>query len=226
MNKIGAEFDFEWPHLDPGAVYYFPGDKQQQERQNQYLIKNRKELTKKLLPEVKKEIKFFNPKTSEIYPYVQESQDGIIFHINFGECFKLGIDGPGDKMVYYEGINYFGGNAIAYNIASKLIEMINPDIDTPKILHDKNMTLHYPLPKDLKLLPKEKGDWKLEEEWIKGLYEIAELENPKTRLTSIYQKIENEDGNIFVRDGVLEATVKDNHQKISWVCSTLMGLTS
>jgi len=224
VKKQGAFFELEWPHLNPGAIYYFLGNKEAQKEQNKFLIDNRKELASKLMVEVKKEIDFFDSKTSEHYPYLQESEKGIIFHINNGgKYFKLGQDsGMDGQIVSGHNLDYFIENAIAFNSASKLVEIINPKIDAPKILHDENNTLYYPLPNGREILPIKNGSFNLKKEFVQNIYNLVKLGGPTLILENGYQKIENKNGKILIEKGLLKAIPKRGHKEFSWICSKLI----
>lgn len=226
MKKQGAWFAFDWPHLNPCTIYYFPGDKTEQKRQEEFLIKNRKELSEELSPFVKKEMEFFAYTDSQGHPYAQESANGITVYLDYGgRSFKLGIDaGNAGKIVMGHHLDYFPNRAVAFNTASKLVEMLNPEIDTPKILHDEKKTLYYPLPKGLQLLPQENGKAKLTPEWIQSLYNHMKVGDADVSLTPSYQRIDNKYGNIFIRDGIMEMSPTAGHKEFSWICSKLMYL--
>ena len=225
MKKPGANFGIDTPHLNPGVTYYFPGDRVKQKELKKLLIERKNELAEKLSPEVKKEIEFFDPKTSSYYPYFDISNEGLIVYINdFGKWFELKEEFG--QIVHGHNLDYFIENAIAFNTASKLIELLNPKINTPKVLHDKNKTLHYPLPNNLQILPEKSKEGSLTKEWINSLYHLMKLGNAKLILEKGIQKIENNYGNIIIKEGVINAVPNQGHKEFSWICSKLLYLTN
>ncbi|MFA5953895.1 MAG: hypothetical protein WC812_04850 [Candidatus Pacearchaeota archaeon] len=224
MEKQGAYFGYDTPHLNPGAIYYFPGDKNEQKKLKKLLIDKKEELAKKLLPEVKKEIEFFDPNTSSSYPYFGFSNEGITFYINNdGKWFELKEEFG--NIVSGHNLDYFVENAIAFNTASKLIELLNPNIDTPKVLHDDNKTLYYPLPNNLQMLPEKNEECVLTQEWVNSLYNHMKLGDTKLILEKGVQKIENSHGKIIIKDGIINAISNQGYKEFSWICSKLLYLT-
>lgn len=216
MKKYAAIFELGWPTLNPRVNYSFPGNEREEEWQGNYLTENKKKLFDEIIPFVKKEVDFF-------MPYLSNRVRGKITDKGFyfslgdnGKWFGLEQEILGGFATTHNMLS-FNENAIAYNSASKLIEIITPEIIAPRIFHDKNKTLYYPL--ENKTLPTPENYKDL----VEKIYKITSMEKPELIVNENYHKIINEHGEILIQNKELIATPKERHSGFSEVSSLLIS---
>ena len=223
MNRLGAVFDFGWPHFFEGVCYSWPNQKVDYDK---LFLEKRDGLSPLLLVEMKKQISAMGVSTSvPPYPNVQQGERGLAMGLGDGgrwiELWKM----MGSYFINGHNLDSWKDNAAAFNIGSHVLEYLAPGILAPRVRNnDGDWEISYPLPAGIENIDYED----FPEDPLRRIYEIVGL-NPDFEIIREHglQKVVNGNGEIFTENGFCKTRgfKRWDVPKSSFVASKLLSLT-